>query len=142
FLGVYGSDYLSMQFTDPSIINTYTAPGGAHSVLANRVSYLLDLHGPSLAVDTACSSSLMAVHLAVRALRQGDCDLALAGGVNLLISPLSTLVTEKVLPIAPGGRCRPFDAAADGIIRAEGCGLLVLTRESLAAELVPGGRPR
>ncbi|GLW11237.1 hypothetical protein Misp01_63650 [Microtetraspora sp. NBRC 13810] len=142
FLGVYGSDYLSMQFSAPSMINTYTAPGGAHSVLANRLSYLLDLRGPSLAVDTACSSSLMAVHLAVRALRQGDCDIALAGGVNLLLSPLSTLVTEKVLPIAPGGRCRSFDAAADGIIRAEGCGLLVLTRESLAPELVRGGRPR
>ncbi|MFC4534994.1 type I polyketide synthase [Sphaerisporangium dianthi] len=135
FLGVYGSDYLSMQFAEPGTINTYTAPGGAHSILANRLSYLLDLQGPSLAVDTACSSSLMAVHLAVRALRQGDCDIALAGGVNLLLSPLSTLVTEKVLPMAPGGRCRTFDASADGIIRAEGCGVLVLVRESSA-----GGR--
>ncbi|MDF5752446.1 type I polyketide synthase [Spongiactinospora sp. TRM90649] len=142
FLGVYGSDYLSMQFADPGSITAYTAPGGAHSILANRLSYLLDLDGPSMAVDTACSSSLMAVHLAVRALRQGECDIALAGGVNLVLSPLSTLVTGKVLPIAPGGRCRSFDAAADGIVRAEGCGVLVLTRESLATELAPGRRGR
>lgn len=135
FLGVYNSDYLTLQYDDPATINTYTAPGGAHSVLANRLSYLLDLRGPSLAVDTACSSSLMAVHLAVRALRQGECDIALAGGVNVILNPISTTVTEKVLPMAPGGRCRTFDAAADGIIRAEGCGVLVLTRESLA-----GGR--
>ncbi|MFB4263792.1 type I polyketide synthase [Nonomuraea sp. GTA35] len=133
FLGVYNSDYLTLQYGEPGTINTYTAPGGAHSVLANRLSYLLDLRGPSMAVDTACSSSLMAVHLAVRALRQGECDIALAGGVNIILNPISTLVTEKVLPLAPGGRCRTFDAAADGIIRAEGCGVLVLTRESLAA---------
>ncbi|GAA2209096.1 hypothetical protein GCM10009850_045540 [Nonomuraea monospora] len=132
FLGVYNSDYLTLQYGEPSSINTYTAPGGAHSVLANRLSYLLDLRGPSMAVDTACSSSLMAVHLAVRALRQGECDIALAGGVNIILNPISTLVTEKVLPLAPSGRCRTFDASADGIIRAEGCGVLVLTRESLA----------
>ncbi|MET8778044.1 beta-ketoacyl synthase N-terminal-like domain-containing protein [Nocardia sp. NPDC004654] len=132
FLGVYGSDYLMMQFADPSGINAYTAPGGAHSIVANRLSYLLDLSGPSLAVDTACSSSLMAVHLAVRALRNGDCDIALVGGVNTILSPLSTTVTEKVLPLAPGGRCRTFDAGAEGIVRAEGCGMVVLTRESLA----------
>ncbi|MFC5829636.1 type I polyketide synthase [Nonomuraea insulae] len=142
FLGVYNSDYLTLQYDEPATINTYTAPGGAHSVLANRLSYLLDLRGPSMAVDTACSSSLMAVHLAVRALRQGDCDIALAGGVNVILNPISTLVTEKVLPMAPGGRCRTFDAAADGIIRAEGCGVLVLTRESLAADRRMGGRVR
>lgn len=138
FLGVYGSDYLMMQFADPAGINAYTAPGGAHSIVANRLSYLLDLSGPSLAVDTACSSSLMAVHLAVRALRNGDCDIALVGGVNTILSPLSTTVTEKVLPLAPGGRCRTFDAGAEGIVRAEGCGMVVLTRESLAAA---EGRP-
>ncbi|MBV2362911.1 type I polyketide synthase [Streptomonospora nanhaiensis] len=139
FLGVYGTDYLTMQLTRTGI-NAYTAPGGAHSIAANRLSYLLDLHGPSVAVDTACSSSLMAVHLAVRALRQGDCDLALVGGVNLVLSPLSTEVTGRVLPLAPGGRCRAFDAAADGIVRGEGCGMLVLSRLSSARER--GGRVR
>ncbi|WP_053618744.1 type I polyketide synthase [Nocardiopsis sp. NRRL B-16309] len=138
FLGVYGSDYLTMQIAGAAPINAYTAPGGAHSIVANRLSYLLDLHGPSMAVDTACSSSLMAVHLAVRALRQGDCDLALVGGVNVLLSPLSTEVTGRVLPLAPGGRCRPFDAGADGIVRGEGCGVLLLGRMSDAV----GGRPR
>lgn len=136
FMGVYGSDYLTMQINSGNPVNAYTAPGGAHSILANRLSYLMDLRGPSMAVDTACSSSLIAVHLAVRALRQGDCDLALVGGVNVLLSPISTEITGKVLPLAPGGRCRPFDAAADGIVRGEGCAVLVLAR---ASEVPEGG---
>ncbi|RKS09661.1 acyl transferase domain-containing protein [Nocardiopsis sp. Huas11] len=139
FLGVYGSDYLTMQVAGSAPINAYTAPGGAHSIVANRLSYLLDLHGPSLAVDTACSSSLMAVHLAVRALRQGDCDLALVGGVNVLLSPLSTEVTGRVLPLAPGGRCRSFDADADGIVRGEGCAVLLLGRASETGAVRPRG---
>ncbi|WP_436887339.1 type I polyketide synthase [Nocardiopsis dassonvillei] len=136
FMGVYGSDYLTMQLGSGDPVNAYTAPGGAHSILANRLSYLMDLRGPSMAVDTACSSSLIAVHLAVRALRQGDCDLALVGGVNVLLSPVSSEITGKVLPLAPGGRCRPFDSAADGIVRGEGCGVLVLAR---ASEVPEGG---
>jgi acyl transferase domain-containing protein len=140
FLGVYGTDYLTMQLGGRAEVSAYTAPGGAHSIAANRLSYLLDLHGPSFAVDTACSSSLMAIQLAVRALRHGDCDLALAGGVNLILSPVSTEVTGKVLPLAPGGRCRTFDAAADGIIRGEGCGMLLLARASDAP--VPRRRVR
>lgn len=132
FLGLYGSDYLTLQFSEPTEINVYTAPGAAHSIAANRLSYLLDLRGPSLVVDTACSSSLVAVHLACRALRDGDCDMALVGGVNLILSPLSTEVTEKVLPLAPGGRCRTFDAGAEGIVRSEGCAMLVLERDGAA----------
>jgi acyl transferase domain-containing protein len=132
FLGLYGTDYLTLQLTDPETINAYTGPGGALSIAANRLSYVLDLHGPSLCVDTACSSSLVAVHLACRALRQGDCDLALVGGVNVIASPLSTLITEKVLPLSPTGRCRSFDAHADGIVRAEGCAMLLLQRSSAA----------
>lgn len=128
FLGLYGSDYMAMQLADPSSINVYSGPGCAHSIVANRLSYLLDLHGPSLVIDTACSSSLVAVHLACRALRDGDCDFALAGGVNLILSPLSTMMTEKVLPLAPRGRCRTFDAGAEGIVRGEGCGIVVLER--------------
>jgi acyl transferase domain-containing protein len=130
FLGLYGTDYLTLQLTDPATINAYTGPGGALSIAANRLSYVLDLHGPSLAVDTACSSSLVAVHLACRALRHGDCDLALVGGVNVIASPLSTLITEKVLPLSPTGRCRSFDASADGIVRGEGCAMLLLQRAS------------
>jgi acyl transferase domain-containing protein len=140
FLGLYGTDYLTLQLTDPATINAYTGPGGALSIAANRLSYVLDLHGPSLSVDTACSSSLVAVHLACRALRQGDCDLALVGGVNVIASPLSTLITEKVLPLSPTGRCRTFDAGADGIVRAEGCAMLLLQRASAAR--AGGGRIR
>ncbi len=132
YLGVYGNDYLTLQLGDPAGINAYTAPGGAHSVAANRLSYLFDLSGPSLALDTACSSSLVAVHLACRALRSGECDMALVGGVNVILSPLSTLVTERVLPMASSGRCRSFDASADGMVRSEGCGILLLERISRA----------
>ncbi|RKN39508.1 type I polyketide synthase [Streptomyces hoynatensis] len=130
FLGVYNHDYLGLQLSGQADITTYTAPGGANSMAANRLSYLLDLHGPSVAVDTACSSSLVALHLACRALRQGDCDYALVGGVNVILSEATTQATGKVLPIAPGGRCRTFDAEADGIVRAEGCGVLLLERAS------------
>jgi len=131
FLGIYGSDYLALQLEDPNDRATaYSAPGAAHSIAANRLSYLLDLHGPSIAVDTACSSSLVAIHLACRALRAGDCDLALVGGVNLILSPVSSLLTGKVLPLSPTGRCRTFDAGADGIVRGEGCGMLVLARDT------------
>ncbi|UGT42566.1 acyltransferase domain-containing protein [Nocardia yamanashiensis] len=140
FLGLYGTDYVGLQFQDPSRLTAYTAPGGAHSMAANRVSYLLDLRGPSIAVDTACSSSLVAVHLATKAVRNGDCDLAIVGGVNVILSPLSTLVTEKVLPLAPSGRCRTFDAAADGIVRAEGCGVVLLGTADEAG--APGRRAR
>jgi acyl transferase domain-containing protein len=130
FVGLYGNDFLTLQIANPDEINVYTAPGGAHSVVANRLSHLLDLRGPSLAVDTACSSALVATHLAVRALRAGDCDYAFVGGVNAILSPLSTMITEKVLPISPSGRCRTFDADADGIVRAEACGVVLLQRLS------------
>ncbi|WP_067654378.1 type I polyketide synthase [Nocardia harenae] len=140
FIGLYGTDYLGLQFGAPDRLTAYTAPGGAHSMAANRLSYLLNLTGPSVAVDTACSSSLVAVHLATRALRAGDCDLAVAAGVNVILSPMSTLVTGKVLPLAPSGRCRTFDAGADGIVRAEGCGVVVLGRPAEAA--APGRRAR
>lgn len=130
FVGLYGTDYLGLQLAGHAEITAYTAPGSAHSVAANRLSYLLDLRGPSIAVDSACSSSLVAVHLACRALRAGDCDYALAGGVNTILSPSSTRITEKVLPMAPDGRCRTFDARADGIVRAEGAGIVLLARAS------------
>ncbi|MEA2149277.1 MAG: hypothetical protein QOD69_1107 [Solirubrobacteraceae bacterium] len=140
FLGIYGTDYLTLQHHDPGAITAYTGPGGALSIAANRLSYVLDLHGPSMAVDTACSSSLVAVHLACRALRAGDCDLALVGGVNVMVSPLSTRIVEKVLPLSPTGRCRSFDAGADGIVRGEGCAMVVLQRASAARPA--GGRIR
>ena len=95
-----------------------------------RVSYLLGLSGPSLAVDTACSSSLVAVHLAVRSLLAGECDLALAGGVHLLLFPQALVASTKLGATAPDGRCKAFDASADGFGHGEGCGIVVLKRLS------------
>ena len=89
FLGIANSDYFRMLLADPMKIDTYVSTGNAYSVAAGRLSYLLGLHGPSIALDTACSSSLVAVHLACQSLRRGECHLALAGGVNLILTPRS-----------------------------------------------------
>lgn len=134
YVGVYQTDYLTLQLKDPTSIDAYTAPGCALSMIANRTSYLFNLSGPSLVVDTACSSSLTALHLAVQALRTGDCDLALVGGVNLITAPESTRLTGRILPTASSGRCRSFDADGDGIVRGEGGVVLVLERAGRAAE--------
>ncbi|MCU0923602.1 MAG: type I polyketide synthase, partial [Burkholderiaceae bacterium] len=135
FLGIFNSDYAWLQLADPQQIDVYSAAGSGHGIAANRLSYLFDFRGPSLAVDTACSSSLVAFHLACQSLRSGECDLALAAGVNLLVSPLSTVSTSKVLAMAADGRCKAFDARADGIVRGEGGGVVVLKRltDALAA---------
>ena len=130
YVGTHVNDYAWMAFAGGSSIDAYDSTGTAHSIVANRVSYLFDLRGPSLAVDTACSSSLVAAHLAVQALRQRECDLALACGVNLMLSPLWGLALSKLGMLSPDGRCRTFDARANGIVRGEGCGAVVLKRLS------------
>lgn len=119
-----------MQLARPETVDLYTVVGGTNCIIANRLSYQLDLRGPSLSVDTACSSSLVAVHLAVQALRSGECDSAVAAGVNLLLSPASTVAHSKGLPLSPDGRCKTFDAAADGYVRGEGMVAVVLKRLS------------
>src|SRR5262249_52746765 len=108
--------------------SAYSVTGNAASIAANRLSYFLDLRGPSLAIDTACSSSLVAVHYAASALRSGQCDLALVGGVNLLLDPHLTRCLRAAQMIAPSGRCRSFDTGADGYVRGEGCGVVLLRR--------------
>ncbi len=125
FVGIATNDY-GMRFGDLNRIDAYTGTGNALSIAANRLSYLLDLRGPSLAVDTACSSSLVAVHLAVRSLAAGDCTLALAGGVNVVLSPALAINFSKAGAMAADGRCKAFDARADGYVRAEGAGMVVL----------------
>ena len=130
YIGAYNSDYFWTRLANPEQIDPYTSVGNAHSILANRLSYFFDLHGPSLTVDTACSSSLVAVHLACQALRQRECDTAFAGAVNLILSPLSSLVLAKTLTMATDGRCKAFDARADGIVRGEGAGIVLLKRLS------------
>ena len=106
----------------------YTGTGNAHSVAVGRISYLLGLRGPSVAVDTACSSSLVAVHLACQSLRLRESDLALAGGVQLSLSPYTGIALSKWIALSPQGRCKTFDAGADGFVRGEGGGVVVLKR--------------
>jgi acyl transferase domain-containing protein/acyl carrier protein len=134
FLGVCTYDYSLLQLTDPRRVETYASSGAAPSILSNRISYLLDLQGPSLTVDTACSSSLVTVHLACQSLRRKECNVALAGGVNLMLSPITTIALCKGRMLAPDGRCKTFDAKADGYVRGEGCGIVVLKRFSDALD--------
>lgn len=137
FVGVMGNDYsrLQMRSDDPTRIGPYTGTGYAWSFLAGRLSFFLGLQGPSMVVDTACSSSLVALHLACGSLRSGECGLALAGGVNLILAPESNVVMCQLRALAPDGRCKTFDARADGYGRGEGCGVVVLKRlsDALAA---------
>ena len=108
----------------------YTASGTAHSMASGRIAYAFGLHGPNAAVDTACSSAHVAVHLATRSLRNGEADLALAGGVNLTLTANGSILTSRARMMSPEGRCKTFDVAADGYVRGEGCGVVVLKRLS------------
>lgn len=126
FVGISSSEYGALHLSNADSIDAYVNVGNALSVAANRISYFLDLRGPSLAVDTACSSSLVAVHLACRSLWSGESTLALVGGANLILSPAVTRTFLKAGAISPDGRCRPFDSLANGIVRSEGIGVLVL----------------
>ncbi|MEM9506113.1 MAG: alpha/beta fold hydrolase [Cyanobacteria bacterium P01_E01_bin.35] len=128
FIGISSSDYSQLRFHYGSALDAYVGTGNAHSIAANRLSYLLDLKGPSLAVDTACSSSLVALHLASQSLKTGECDQAIAGGVNLMLSPELTQTFNAAGMMAADGRCKTFDAEADGYVRGEGCGVVVLKR--------------
>ncbi len=128
FVGVCTNDYQHLRLSDRQQINAYDGSGTAHSIVANRLSYLFNLKGPSVAVDTACSSSLVAVHLACQSLRLGECETALAGGVNLILTPEPMIALSKAQMLAPDGRCKTFDARANGYVRGEGCGVIVLKR--------------
>ena len=131
FVGICNSDHFQRLLQrGPNSIDAYLASGNAMSVAAGRISYFLGLQGPSLSVDTACSSSLVALHLACRSLRSRETNMALCGGVNIMCSPETTIALTKAHMLAPDGRCKTFDAAADGFSRGEGCGVLVLKRLS------------
>ncbi len=134
FIGVTSEDYMQVQLDHLGLegIDSYYASGVARSVATGRLSYLLGLRGPAVTLDTACSSSLVAVHMAVQSLRSGESSLALAGGVNLLLSVENSVALSKYHMMAADGRCKPFAAAADGFVRAEGCGVVVLKRLSEA----------
>lgn len=132
FVGVMEDDYskLHIKSSESSNLGPYYVSGNHLNFTAGRISYVLGLHGPSMAVDTACSSSLVAVHLASQNLRLGESNLALAAGVNLLLSPELTISMCKYNALSADGRCKTFDAAADGFGQSEGCGVLVLKRLS------------
>ncbi|MBP7190317.1 MAG: SDR family NAD(P)-dependent oxidoreductase [Rickettsiaceae bacterium] len=133
FVGVSTVDY-GYLLNEANVIEAYTSTGNAHSILANRVSYILNLKGPSEAIDTACASSLFAIHHAVRALQQGDCELAIAGGVNALLSPSVFISFTQAGMLSEDGRCKTFDKAANGYVRGEGVGVILLKplRQALA----------
>ena len=126
FVGISLSDYAAMQRDEPNQVDPYVMSGSAISNAANRISYALDLHGPSFAVDTACSSSLVAVHEACVSLSRGESSLAIAAGVNALLSPSAGVGFSKARMLSPTGRCRPFDAAGDGYVRSEGGAVVIL----------------
>jgi 3-oxoacyl-(acyl-carrier-protein) synthase/SAM-dependent methyltransferase/acyl carrier protein len=130
FLGVSAFDWQHRLWRQPEALDGYCGTGTSGSVIAGRIAYQLGLTGPALALDTACSSSLVAVHLAVRALRGRECDLALAGGVNAILSPEWSIAFSRARMLSPDGRCRAFGAGAEGYGRAEGGGMLVLKRLS------------
>lgn len=132
FIGIATMDYFQGRLVDAGLdgINAYDCAGSCHATVAGRLSHFLNLRGPCMALDTACSSSLLAVHQACQSLRAGECDLALAGGVNLILHPFSSLALSKARMLSPDGRCKTFDALADGYGRGEGCGIVALKRLS------------
>ena len=131
YVGSSLNDYSFLAMSDPSIAHPYAITGTASSIIANRVSYFYDFRGPSVAIDTACSSSLVAAHQGVQALRAGEADVALVGGVNALITPLVTVGFDEVGGVlAPDGLIKSFSSDADGYARSEGGGMLVLKRLS------------
>ena len=131
FVGIGGNDYSKVFIGQDDYyqrIDAHMGTGNALSIAANRISYLFDFHGPSAAVDTACSSASLAIHFAVESLRREESDTALAGGVNLILTPETTIAFSKARMLSPEGMCRPFDARANGYVRGEGCGLVLLKR--------------
>jgi acyl transferase domain-containing protein len=131
FVGIASNDYSQWISTLPRRFehtSPYLGTGNSHAVAANRLSFVFDLRGPSVAVDTACSSSLVALHLARESLVRGESDVALVGGVNVILMPDTTIIFSAARMMSPSGRCRSFDAGADGYVRGEGCGVFVLKR--------------
>ena len=144
FLGMMTNDYFQIS-SDPQLMDGFTATGSVNNAAAGRLAHHFGFQGPTLTVDTACSSSLVALHLGCQSLKNKECDLVLTGGVNLILTPLFSLAESRAHMLSADGRCKTFDAAADGYVRGEGCGLLLLKRFSDAKRdqdsilaLIPG----
>ena len=132
FVGISGTDYANSRIDDRGATSAYMMTGGTLSIAANRISYVFDLHGPSMAVDTACSSSLVALHQACESIWRGEASSALAGGIHILLTPYNFVGFSKAAMLSPTGRCRAFDASGDGYVRAEGGAVLYLKALSQA----------
>jgi len=130
FAGVTANEYLQLAVGNLKTLDAYSMTGGVLNFAAGRLAYALDLEGPCMAVDAACASSLVTVHLACRSLRSHECSVAVAGGVNLILTPSTNILVSKTRALSPDGRCKAFDASADGIGRGEGCGAVILKRLS------------
>ncbi len=131
FVGACNQDYAQMVMNAGlENVDMYQATGGAHSVISGRVSYVLGLQGPAITVDTACSSALVSINYAIKSLRTHECRMALAGGVNAILAPDVTITLSKANMMAADGRCKAFAAEADGFVRSDGCGMLLLKRLS------------
>lgn len=133
FMAALSNDYDQLLFKELGRVDAYSGAGTANSIIANRLSYVFDLHGPSMTIDTACSGSLVALHLACQSLRQGESEMALVGGVNINLMPNGNIFFSKAGVISPDGHCKTFDARANGIVRSEGVGVIVLKPLSRAS---------
>ena len=130
FMAIGNYDYCRLLAKDITLVNAYDGTGNTLSIAANRLSYILNLRGPSVVTETACSSSLVALHFACRSLQSGESNLCLVGGVSLMLSPEPFITYSHARMMAADGRCKTFDASADGYVRGEGCGVVVLKRLS------------
>ncbi|MGH7993940.1 MAG: type I polyketide synthase, partial [Limisphaerales bacterium] len=140
FVGISTTDYATLQHAggERSVADIYSATGSTTSIAANRISYCFDLSGPSMAIDTACSSALNACHVACQSLRSGDCQMAVVAGVNALINHDNFVAFSRMSMLSPDGRCKAFDASANGFVRAEGVGAIIL--KSLSRALADGDK--
>lgn len=132
FIGIGNYDYNRLVCRNTATLDAFGSTGTILAIAANRLSYFLGLRGPSMAIDTACSSSLVALHLACQSLAQRETDVAIVGGVNLILSPEVSIILSQGGMLSPAGRCKVFDAAADGYVRSEGCAVVVLKRRDEA----------
>ncbi len=132
FVGMWTSDYEACAYDSPDDLDFYASLGGGRYPASGRLAYFFDLRGPNLTLDTACSSSLVAIHLACQSLRRGESEMALAGGVNVILRPEITFMYSAANMLAPDGRCKFGDASANGYVRSEGAGLLLLKPYSRA----------